>query len=96
MLTRFDKKAFVIDLPLCRVYLEDEANYPWLFLVPRREGMGKIMDLDKSDQLQLIEELDWAQRILTIQFNPTQVNVAAIGKIQYGPCLASDGLGSSC
>ena len=26
------------DLPLCRVLLSRDANYPWLLLVPRRPG----------------------------------------------------------
>jgi diadenosine tetraphosphate (Ap4A) HIT family hydrolase len=73
------KKSFVIDLPLCRVLLEDESHYPWVFLVPRRPNIGKIMDLNPADQLQLLQELDLAQRILAKLFNPTQLNVAAIG-----------------
>jgi hypothetical protein len=31
----------VIDLPLCRVRLMRDANYPWLLLVPRRPGLGR-------------------------------------------------------
>ena len=73
------KKAFVIDLPLCRVLLEDEKNYPWVFLIPRRKDISRIMELEANDQLQLIKELDWAQKILWNEFNPTQLNVAALG-----------------
>ena len=72
-------KTEVKDLPLCRVLLEDEVHYPWIFLVPRRPGIQKIMDLQPQDQLQLIFELDWAQKVLWEEFSPTQVNVAAIG-----------------
>lgn len=72
-------KTFVIDLPLCQVLLEDNRYYPWLFLVPRRENIAKIMDLNTSDQLQLIKELDITQKILWNTFKPTQLNVAAIG-----------------
>jgi diadenosine tetraphosphate (Ap4A) HIT family hydrolase len=72
-------KAFIIDLPLCRVLLEDEQNYPWIFLVPRRPHVSRIMDLLAQDQLQLMIELDWAQKILWEQFQPTHLNVAALG-----------------
>lgn len=72
-------KTYIIDLPLCSVLLEDNHYYPWLFLVPRREKIGKIMDLNPQDQLQLMKELDWAQKILWNTFKPTQINVAAIG-----------------
>jgi len=73
------KKIFLADFPLCRVLLEDEKHYPWLFLVPRRLGISRIMDLAESDQLQLIKELDFVQKIMWKEFHPAQLNVAAIG-----------------
>jgi diadenosine tetraphosphate (Ap4A) HIT family hydrolase len=72
-------KKFIIDLPLCKVLLEDESQYPWIFLVPRRPCVGKIMDLSREDQLLLLTELDWAQQVLWENFCPIQLNVAAIG-----------------
>ena len=56
------KKTSVIDLPLCRVLLEDERHYPWIILVPRRPNLSRIMDLPMADQQQLLIEMDWAQR----------------------------------
>jgi diadenosine tetraphosphate (Ap4A) HIT family hydrolase len=73
------KKVFVVDLPLCHVLLEDDKHYPWLFLVPRRNGISRIMELSDLDQLQLLKELDLAQKVLWQEFQPTQLNVAAIG-----------------
>jgi diadenosine tetraphosphate (Ap4A) HIT family hydrolase len=72
-------KTFVIDLPLCRVLLEDESHYPWLLLIPRKPCLRHSMDLSPTDQLQLMHELQAAQEILWHEFNPTQINVAAIG-----------------
>jgi diadenosine tetraphosphate (Ap4A) HIT family hydrolase len=72
-------KIFISDLPLCRVLLEDEQHYPWLFLVPRKASISKIMDLGTEDQLQLLKELDLAQNVLWKEFKPFQLNVAAIG-----------------
>lgn len=74
-----EKKTFITDLPLCRALLEDDQHYPWLFLVPRRRGVSRIMDLSQHDQLQLIKELDFVQKIMWEEFQPTQLNVAAIG-----------------
>lgn len=74
-----EKKLFVMDLPLCRVLLEDNKFYPWLFLVPRRLQVSKMMDLPISDQLQLLQELDFTQKLMWNEFKPTQLNVAAIG-----------------
>ncbi|MBX9923300.1 MAG: HIT domain-containing protein [Rhabdochlamydiaceae bacterium] len=73
------RKTFVCDLPLCQVLLEDESHYPWLFLVPRRPNIARMMDLSPLDQRQLMEELDLAQKILWEEFHPTQINVAALG-----------------
>jgi len=72
-------KIFILDWPLCRILLEDESHYPWIFLVPRRPNVSRIMDLSAEDQLQLIRELDKAQKILWKLFHPKQINVAAIG-----------------
>lgn len=73
------KKIFITDLPLCRVLLEDEKHYPWLLLVPRQPNVSRIMDLSVSDQLQLIKELDFVQKLMWKEFKPVQLNVAAIG-----------------
>lgn len=72
-------KIFIADLRLCRVLLEDEENYPWIFLVPRRLCVSKMIDLSFADQLLLLEELDFAQKMLWNLFQPKQLNVAAIG-----------------
>lgn len=72
-------KIFIKDLSLCRLLLEDEKNYIWLILVPRRPNVYKIMDLNFEDQIILLKELDFVQKILWNTFNPTQINLAAIG-----------------
>lgn len=75
----FLAKVFLLDLPLCRVFLENERHYPWILLVPRRNQTLKMMDLSLEDQRQLLYELDLAQKVLWNAFNPSQLNVAAIG-----------------
>lgn len=73
------KKTFITDLPLCRVLLEDEANYLWLLLVPRRPHIRLLMQLEPSDQWQLMQELSLAQKNLIDYIHPYHMNVAAIG-----------------
>lgn len=75
----FQKKIFLVDLPLCRILLENEYHYPWLLLIPRRHNISKIMDLSFEDQYQLLQELDVAQKALWNEFQPSQLNVAALG-----------------
>lgn len=73
------KKTFIMDLPLSRVLFEDNQYYPWIFLVPQRNNISRIMDLSWNDQVQLLKEMDWAQKTMWELFKPTQLNVAAIG-----------------
>jgi diadenosine tetraphosphate (Ap4A) HIT family hydrolase len=75
----FLSKDFVSDLTLCSVLLENNKNYPWIFLIPRRENVFAMMDLSKDDQALLMKEIDLAQKVLYSLFKPTQLNVAAIG-----------------
>lgn len=66
-------------MPLCRVLLNDDKTWPWLVLVPRREGMVEMHDLDEEDQAQLMREMSECAKATQRGWNPTKVNVAAIG-----------------
>ena len=52
------------DLPLSRVLVINDANYPWLLLVPRRPGVVEIIDLDEVEQAQLMTEIARVGRAL--------------------------------
>ena len=52
------------DLPLSRVLVINDANYPWLLLVPRRIGVSEIIDLDEVEQAQLMTEIARVGRAL--------------------------------
>jgi diadenosine tetraphosphate (Ap4A) HIT family hydrolase len=69
------------DLPLCRVLLNRDANYPWLLLVPRRKGAVEIVDLDKAELTQLIGEIADASRALKSLTGCDKINVAALGNV---------------
>ena len=76
-----DDTTPVIELPLCEVRLMDDANHPWLVLVPRVAGITEIIDLDAAQRLQLSEEIDTTCRALRTLFNPDKLNVAALGNM---------------
>ena len=67
------------DLPLSRVLLMDDANYPWLILVPRRPNLVELIDLDDSGQATLMIELARAARALKEITACDKLNVAALG-----------------
>jgi diadenosine tetraphosphate (Ap4A) HIT family hydrolase len=72
-------KDFVLDLRLCRVLLEDNADYPWIFLVPRRNGVANLLQLSIEDRLQLMREMAMAGNVMRQLFPCDQINVAMIG-----------------
>jgi len=55
--------APVGDLALCRVVSINDADYPWLILVPRRSGVTEIADLGGDASL-LIDEIALVSRVL--------------------------------
>lgn len=73
--------AAVGDMPLCRVLLIDDANYPWLLLVPRRHRTVEIVDLDYIEQAQLMSEIAEAGRSLKAITGCDKINVAALGNV---------------
>ena len=71
----------VIELPLCEVRLMDDANHPWLVLVPRVADIVEIIDLETTQRTQLTAEIDAACRALKALFKPDKLNVAALGNM---------------
>lgn len=61
--------------------LMDDANHPWLILVPRVEGASELIDLTESQQAELTREIAAASRALQAAFKPHKLNVAALGNI---------------
>ena len=69
------------DLPLCKVLVIKDANYPWLMLVPRRPEKVEIIDLDEVEQAQLMAEVSRAARALKDITKCDKLNIAALGNM---------------
>ncbi len=67
------------DLPLARVLLANDANYPWLILVPRRPALVELTDLEENQQVQLLAEIAAAARVLKQTTACDKLNIAALG-----------------
>jgi diadenosine tetraphosphate (Ap4A) HIT family hydrolase len=67
------------DLPLARVLLANDANYPWLILVPRLPGLVELIDLEENAQVQLLGEIAAAARALKTITACDKLNIAALG-----------------
>jgi diadenosine tetraphosphate (Ap4A) HIT family hydrolase len=72
--------APVGDLALCRVLAMNDADYPWLILVPRRAGVTEIVDLGDDTSL-LMAEIAQVSRVLKDVARCDKLNIAAIGNV---------------
>lgn len=71
----------ISDLTLCRVLLMNNAQYPWLILVPRITGISEIYQLNLSNQQQLMRESSALSQAMAGHFNPDKMNLANLGNI---------------
>ena len=69
------------DLPLARVLLMNDANFPWLILVPRQAGPIEIFDLDEAIRTQLMREIALVARRFKALIGCDKINIAAIGNV---------------
>jgi diadenosine tetraphosphate (Ap4A) HIT family hydrolase len=70
----------VCDLALSRLLAMNDANFPWLIVVPRRTGVSDIIDLG-DEQAVLMNELSLVSRALKDETRCDKLNVAAIGNM---------------
>jgi diadenosine tetraphosphate (Ap4A) HIT family hydrolase len=73
--------AFIADWPLSRVLLMNDARFPWLVLVPRREGAIELHDLAAPERALLVEEIARASAALKQFTGAAKINVGALGNI---------------
>jgi diadenosine tetraphosphate (Ap4A) HIT family hydrolase len=77
---QLDKDTVPIgDLPLSRLLLSKDANYPWLILVPRQAEAVEIVDLDPADRARLMTEISQVSEALKDITGCDKLNVAALG-----------------
>jgi diadenosine tetraphosphate (Ap4A) HIT family hydrolase len=68
------------DLALSRVLAIDDADYPWLVLVPRRAGAAELADLG-DDAAVLMREIVQVSALLKAVTRCDKINVGAIGNV---------------
>ncbi len=79
---RLDHDTIMIgDWPLCRVLMMNESRYPWFILVPRREGLRELHELDLAATAQLWLESRRLADYLQREFSPDKLNIAALGNV---------------
>jgi len=64
---------------LCHLLLMNDCNYPWFILVPDRDNIREIYQLEAADRKQLLDESCLLSEFLMSTFNGDKLNVAALG-----------------
>lgn len=79
---RIDKDSELVKkLDLCQLRLQNDSRWPWLVMVPERNGMSEIFDLSPSDQALLSVEANRVAAALKQVTGATKINVGALGNI---------------
>ena len=72
---------FLGDWPLSRVFLKNEECYPWFILVPRKDNIQELYQLEKEERQILIEEINHLSLLVNGYFKPDKLNVGALGNV---------------
>ena len=74
------------DLPLCHARLQLDARWPWIVLIPRREGLTELEQLAPADRTLLLEEVAAAGAAVravgaALDVAVDKLNVGALGNV---------------
>ena len=67
--------------PLSRLLLVRDSRFPWCILVPARNDICELHQLEWNDQVQLLKESNRLAACLTRIYQPDKLNIAAIGNL---------------
>ena len=83
---KIDKKFLksshhIIELKLCSIRLNDNTKFPWVILIPKRNKISDMTNLNSKDQILLMKEIVYVSKIMKKLFKTTNLNVEKIGNI---------------
>ena len=71
----------LIDLKLCTIRLNDNSKFPWIILIPKRNKITDISNLNYKDQTLLMKEIVYLSKVMKKLFKTSKLNVEKIGNI---------------
>lgn len=69
----------LVELELCTVRLMNDANFPWLLMVPKRPDLVELTDLAPREQYELMDEIHDISEALKSVTGCDKLNVAMLG-----------------
>lgn len=80
--TRLQNDTLLLgDLPLSRVLLMNDSQFPWVILVPRRDNVREVIELTPDERQALWHESDQVSKALLHVFSAHKLNIAALGNV---------------
>ena len=71
----------VTELKLCSIRLNDNSKFPWIILIPKRNKITDISDLNSKDQILLMKEIVHVSKIMKKLFKTSKLNIEKIGNM---------------
>jgi diadenosine tetraphosphate (Ap4A) HIT family hydrolase len=71
----------IAEFELSELLLMNDKNYPWFILVPRRDDISEVFQLNDQDQTQLYREISYLSEILKNFYQADKVNIGALGNM---------------
>ena len=83
---KLDKKFLktshhLTDLKLCTIRLNENSKFPWIILIPKRNKVTDMSDLNSRDQILLMKEIIYLSKIMKKLFKTSKLNIEKIGNI---------------
>ena len=79
---KFLKSSYhITNLKLCTIRLNDNSKFPWVILIPKRNNITDMSDLNSKDQNLLMKEIIYVSKIMKKSFKTKKLNVEKIGNI---------------
>ena len=69
-------KDFVVDVKFCKVLLQNNKNYPWIILVPRKSNVERLSGLTMEERLQFMREISLCEEVFNELFRPVKITVS--------------------
>ncbi|KTD13309.1 HIT family protein [Legionella jamestowniensis] len=67
--------------PLSSIYLKDNADFPWVILIPQEPNIQEIYQLSTNNRAQLMNEITALSKVMDDFFKPDKLNMGALGNI---------------
>jgi len=69
------------ELPLCKVLLMNDSQFPWIILVPKRANITELYQLEDHDLKQVQLESLIISKMMMQHFSGEKLNTGALGNI---------------